>query len=78
MATTLDCVPPNTIVKIVDICAGPGLKTRLMSMGFTPNAKIKVLENSFGHVLVALDSGFGRTIALSRGIAKKILVELEP
>ncbi|MDK6028755.1 FeoA domain-containing protein [Ignisphaera sp. 4213-co] len=65
---------PNTVVTIIDIDAGPGLKARLLGMGFVSGAKLKVIENRDGHIVVALDSGYGRVVALSKGIAKKIIV----
>ncbi|MEL9940959.1 MAG: FeoA family protein [Ignisphaera sp.] len=69
-------LPPNAVATVVDIVAGPGLKARLIGMGFVNGAKIKVIDNSSGHVIVALDSGFGRVVALSRGVANKIIVEV--
>jgi ferrous iron transport protein A len=70
-------VPSNTIATIVQVDAGPGLKSRLLNMGFVSGAKVKVLKNSSGQIIVALEGGLGRVVALSRGIAKKIIVEVQ-
>ena len=66
---------PNKIVRVVSIDAGLGLRSRLIGMGLAPDAIVKILDNRRGHVIIAIGSGFGRVIALSRGIASKILVE---
>ena len=67
--------PPNAVVTVVGIDAGPGLKARLVGMGFVSGARVRVLDNRSGHVIVALEGGSGRVVALSRGLADKIVVE---
>jgi len=77
MPTPLCNIPPNSVATVIQIDAGPGLKTRLLNMGFVNGVKVKVLENRGSHLLVALEGGLGRVVALSRGIAMKILVDVQ-
>ena len=52
---------------------GHGVLSRLAALGFTPGARLRVIQN-FGHgpILVALRD---TRVALGRGEASKILVE---
>ena len=59
--------------RIVTINAGRGLVQRLMQMGLIPGAIIEVIENSRGPILLQVES---IRIAIGRGMADKILVEL--
>ena len=77
MILPLSSVPPGTVVRVVDVDAGFGLRTRLINMGFVKGAKVKVIENSGCQILVSIGGESGRVVALSRGIANKILVEVE-
>jgi Fe2+ transport system protein FeoA len=77
MIIPLSKAPTNKIATIIQVDTGPGLKTRLLNMGFVNGAKLKVLENNGHHIVVALEGGSGRVVALSRGIAMKILVEVQ-
>jgi len=45
---------------------------RLYQMGFTPDTIVRVISNNAGAVVVEVRN---TTIALSRGIASKIIVE---
>ncbi|HID28184.1 MAG TPA: ferrous iron transport protein A [Methanosarcinales archaeon] len=58
--------------KIVSIKAGYGLTRRLAELGFNLNTKVKVINNINGHFIVRLRD---TRIAISRGIAMKILVK---
>lgn len=71
--TTLEAVPPGKKARITGLDAGPGLATRLMQMGLTPGAEVEVISGNRGPILVKVR---GVMIALSRGMAKKILVEV--
>jgi len=75
VSTTLDNVPAGARARIKGLNAGHGLATRLMQMGLTPGAEIEVLNNSRGPILLRVR---GVTIALGRGMARKIIVELSP
>ncbi|NLJ77857.1 MAG: ferrous iron transport protein A [Tissierellia bacterium] len=54
------------------ICAGGCATRRLYEMGFNTGAKIKVIKNDFGPVIVSL---FGNKVAVGRGLAQKIMVD---
>ncbi len=68
----LSMVPPGSIVRVVRIYAGRGLAQRLMELGLTSGAEIKVLKNDIGPLLLHVR---GVTIALGRGVASRVLVE---
>lgn len=74
---TLAELKPSSTARIVRVEAGYGLKARLTGMGFVPGAKVKILENIGGHIVVVVGEPIGRTVALSRGIASKVIVEEE-
>jgi len=59
---------------VVDIRGGRGLVRRLLELGFTPGTRVKVLKTSSpGPVLVEVRKS---RIAIGRGVAMKILVEV--
>lgn len=59
-------------VHIVGVNAGRGLQGRLAAMGLVPGAEVDVIMNSpRGPFIVAVK---GSRIALSRGMAQKIMV----
>jgi Fe2+ transport system protein FeoA len=73
--TTLDKISEGRVATIVSIEAEKGILSRLLGMGLVPGAKIRVLVNSGGGVIVI--SVYGTEISLSRGIAQKLLVKVE-
>jgi len=59
---------------VVDIEGGRGLIRRLLELGFTPGTRVKVLKVSPpGPLLVEVRES---RIALGRGVAMKVLVEV--
>lgn len=62
----------GTQVKVVEVLAGRGLKSRLEQLGLFPGSLVEVLTNNRGHVLIRAQ---GAIVSLSRGIASKIFVE---
>lgn len=71
---SLDYVQMNEKAKIVNIEGGYGLKQRLYEMGLTPGTEIIVVSNTGrGPLLV---STRGIVLAIGRGAARKILVEV--
>jgi len=66
-------VPSGESVQIRAVQGGHSLLSRLASLGFTPGAHLRVIQN-FGHgpMLVALRD---TQVALGRGEASKIFVE---
>lgn len=64
----------NEEAVIVEVDGGRGLTRRLMELGFVRGAKVKVLRShSPGPILVEVS---GSRVALGKGVASKILVEL--
>lgn len=60
--------------KIVSILGGHGLIRRLAELGFNPDTKVKVLRATRGSFIVLLRDS---RIAIGRGVAMKIFVEVE-
>ncbi|GAB4373662.1 MAG: FeoA family protein [Calditrichia bacterium] len=75
MKTLLE-VPAQKTVKIVSIVGGKGARQILAQMGIGVGSRITVSRNApfSGPLLI---KAHGTTIALGRGIAKKLLVEEE-
>jgi len=69
--------PPDTPLKIVDILGGHGVRRRLMAMGFYKNAIVELDSQAIfrGPVLVK-NLTSDTSVALGRGVAQKIMVEI--
>lgn len=69
---SLSTVRPGESVRIRKLSGGHSFLSRLASLGFTPGARLDVVQN-YGHgpLLVSLR---GTRVALGRGEAEKILV----
>lgn len=62
--------------RVQRIVAGANATRRLYEMGFNTGARVRVLKNDSGPLIVGLE---GNKIALGRGLAEKMLVtKLEP
>jgi ferrous iron transport protein A len=61
-------------VRIMSFIGGVGLEHKLRQLGLVPGDKAKVLRHAplGGPILVEVD---GRSIALGRGVAAKVIVE---
>ncbi|NLF45094.1 MAG: hypothetical protein GX581_03365 [Syntrophomonadaceae bacterium] len=59
-------------VKAID--AGKTATKRLYELGFNTGALVKIIKNDSGPVIVSLN---GNKVALGRGLAGKILLELQ-
>ncbi|MEM0022901.1 MAG: FeoA family protein [Archaeoglobaceae archaeon] len=70
MVTTLDSVEGK--VKIMGIVGGKGFVRRLADMGLMPGKVVEVVSKGPPIVVRVMDS----EIAIGRGIARKILVEV--
>jgi ferrous iron transport protein A len=70
---SLSAIRSGESVRIQKMQGGHHFLSRLASLGFTPGARLKVVQN-FGHgpLIVALRE---TRVALGRGEASKILVE---
>ncbi len=69
----LSTIITGSTVELLSINAGHRLTHRLNEMGLTPGVQMKVVQNSGGPVLLSVR---GTRIALGRGTAEKILVEV--
>ena len=59
--------------KVKRINAGRGATKRLYEMGLNTGASVKVVKNNNGPVIVSLN---GNKVALGRGLAQKITLEI--
>ena len=72
-AVPLSQLPPGSRGRIARVLGGRGKARRLMEMGLTPGSEVLVLRNEAGPVLVRVR---GVTIAMGRGLARSVLVEV--
>ncbi len=70
---SLVLLPPGTVARVVSIAGGYGKFRRLLEMGLSPGTLIRVVNNSAGPVII---EARGVTIALGRGLAKSLMVEV--
>ena len=69
--------PPDTPLKIVDILGGHGVRRRLMAMGFHKNAIIELDSQAiFRGPVIVKNLTSDTSVALGRGVAQKIMVEI--
>jgi ferrous iron transport protein A len=74
--TTLDRLRKGQIARIVDIYGGHGIRQRLAHMGMYPGDQLEVLQIGLfgGPVLIRVN---GVELAIGRGMARKIAVEVQ-
>lgn len=67
--------PKNTTVLVLDYQGGKGVGFKLRQLGLCPGRKVKVLRYAplGGPVMIDID---GRSVALGRGIASRVKVEV--
>lgn len=69
--------PCDKQLRIVDIRGGHGVRRRLLSLGFHKNHLIELDSRSFlGGPILVRDLTSDTSVALGRGIAQKIMVEI--
>ncbi|NLL80796.1 MAG: ferrous iron transport protein A [Tissierellia bacterium] len=68
---TLSDLHPNQECKIHSIYGGRNVNKRLYELGLNKGAKVKVLKNDVGPIILSLS---GNKLALGRGLADKISV----
>ncbi len=67
-------LPEGSSAIIVGVAGGRGFMRRLMDLGLTPGTRVKVLRSQgYGPILIGVR---GTRLALSRGVATKIFVEV--
>ncbi len=70
----LGSLPKGTRARIINVIGGWGVRQRLYEMGIYPGAEIVVIENrGIGPVIVGSKGG---QIAIGRGMARRIIVEV--
>ncbi|MEA3349576.1 MAG: ferrous iron transport protein A [Chloroflexota bacterium] len=71
---TLVQVENGKIVRLLSIQGGRGLHQKLSQLGLTPGDSVRILRHAplGGPILVDAD---GRSVALGRGVASKVIVE---
>lgn len=76
MITTLDLVKGSQKVRVINISGGWGLRQRLGGLGIHPGDKITVKKSAImrGPILIDIH---GNQVALGRGVARRIMVEVE-
>jgi ferrous iron transport protein A len=75
MTITLDSIGENKKAKVVSISGGWGLRQRLGCLGIHPGDIIIVKRSAImrGPILISVH---GNQVALGRGVARKITVEV--
>lgn len=69
-------VSPGTTVRVIDFDGGVNLRSKLTQYGIYPGDHLRLMRKApFGGPLLVECNG--REIALGRGVADKILVELD-
>jgi len=76
MTITLDSIGENKKVKVVSVSGGWGIRQRLSCLGVHPGDIITVKRSAImrGPILISIH---GNQVALGRGVARKIIVEVE-
>lgn len=67
----LTMLPIGRKAKIVDCTAAAGMKQHLCNIGFLPGTEVQVINEARGNLIVEVK---GVRLALSRGLAQKLLV----
>jgi len=69
----LTMVAPGERVRLLKVNAGEGLSSRLSAMGLTPGVEFMIIQDSGGPLLLGVRDS---RLAIGRGMAQKIVVEL--
>jgi Fe2+ transport system protein FeoA len=74
---SLTDAPADKRLKIIEVSGGYGIHRKLLSLGFHKNDIIELDSKSIlkGPILIR-DVSSGTSVALGRGIAQKIMVEI--
>ncbi len=77
LTITLDSIQPGQKARVVEVMGGWGLRQKLNELGIYPNQIVSVSNSSIwrGPLLVRIDSN---EVALGRGVARKVVVEVIP
>jgi ferrous iron transport protein A len=69
----LSLIRPGEIVRLSSIKGCENVQNRLTAMGFTPGVELEVVQDQGGPLMIAVRDS---RVALGRGLANKILVEI--
>ncbi|ABL78250.1 FeoA family protein [Thermofilum pendens] len=69
----LALVPPGSVVRLVEVQGGHGVLRRLFELGILPGVEFRVVFNGAGPTVIERN---GARLALGRGIAMRLLVEV--
>lgn len=74
---TLDSIRTGQKARVVEVLGGWGLRQKLNELGIVPNQVISVSNSSIwrGPIVVRINSN---EVALGRGVARKVVVEVIP
>jgi ferrous iron transport protein A len=74
---TLDSMKPGQKARVVEIRGGWGIRQKLNELGIYPDQIVSVSNTSIwrGPLLVRINSN---EVALGRGVARKVVVEVIP
>ncbi|MBM3295183.1 MAG: ferrous iron transport protein A [Candidatus Aminicenantes bacterium] len=76
--TIIDPSAEGRILRIVDIAGGEGVRRRLFALGFQPGDRVECGQRGiFGGPVVLKNLRTGVSMAVGRGIARKILVAVD-
>jgi len=73
VTTLLDAPEGSRVVVREVLSPGQGVIRRLLEMGLVPGTELEVVRNRWGPVIVRVR---GYTVAVGRGLARKVLVEV--
>jgi ferrous iron transport protein A len=71
--TSLADLPPCSRAVVAELPHSRGLAKRLIALGLTPGAEVRVLQN-WGHCPLIIEA-HGARLALGRGQAARVIVE---
>jgi ferrous iron transport protein A len=76
MTISLDSIREGQKVKVISISGGWGVRQRLACLGIHPGNEIIIKKSAImrGPILISVH---GNQVTLGRGIARKIIVEVE-
>ncbi|MCK4240967.1 MAG: ferrous iron transport protein A [Candidatus Atribacteria bacterium] len=76
MTVTLDSIRKGQKAKVINISGGWGIRQRLGGLGIHPGDKIILKKSAIirGPILIEVH---GNQVALGRGVARRIIVEVE-
>lgn len=68
--------PKGKTVRVIEYKGGKGVNSKLRQLGLTPGKEVKVLRRApmGGPLMIDIE---GRSIALGRGIAARVQVEMD-